>query len=791
MSKVYILVDERLMAAKNAKRSRHPRHFVVAAYSTMKNAQEAADGYLEALSFAPTGNGWKQGKLKGEITKTESSGKKSDKYGVLHSTYRDDEAVLGHLRILTLTVNQPPEDEIDYMTAETFGAEKYGTLEGDSPIEMNLTGLKMYQVGFNKFGEPLHRLDEEFIQQLKDNDFTFAMGDEYAEFGAEKITKKERAALPDSDFALPKERKYPIPDLEHGRLALTYTQWHKPEDDAEVARAVLKKYPSLKGWWKEHKNSENFYGAEQKGTTASGHKVEYDDGSFYMKFAEPIQGYDSVGGSWYGGDNELPDDIDLQVYHANEDYDNFEISISDVESYGVSQNKRNRWRLDNDSRGNGPDIFVDMSDELVEAIEEGLNWMLGDIERIMGVRYGAESVTNFKGEMKTLVQTYVELLYPDDSDMQAAIFENITSGKESVSLKEMQDYVATRSSWYAEIEAVNPSMAVIHNQNNDFVGSIEVLDDSDDPDSVEVFVNDDQMNEVSSTNLYEDGQFWEDYDAENFNAELEEEEFGEYFLDMDVYDDILSYALTGGNEFFLKGEEGGDYVEIFINDESVGETYVWWDKDMEQEVGGDCRYIIINNEMFHLNDLKEIDNARYGAEEHRFMIACGRCGWNFTDEYIKNNTDGNIRPMYGDHCSCGGMVKRYDFEPEAKPKGFFKKLFGKNAETFEAQLSFDRWSKDEMNEELHGGRDMNFEDWLEDEVHTHGNIPLKEWGDEEESESEHQHAEFNAAKGIDAYEEPFEEIGSFYSGNKGKAKIVGLGALVAAGIWITKNKLLE
>jgi hypothetical protein len=77
----------------------------------------------------------------------------------------------------------------------------------------------------------------------------------------------------------------------------------------------------------------------------------------------------------------------------------------------------------------------------------------------------------------------------------------------------------------------------------------------------------------------------------------------------------------------------------------------------------------------------ESHDARYGAEEHRFMIACGRCGWNFTDEYIKNNTDGNIRPMYGDHCSCGGMVKRYDFEPEAKPKGFFKKLFGKNAET--------------------------------------------------------------------------------------------------------------
>ena len=171
-----------------------------------------------------------------------------------------------------------------------------------------------------------------------------------------------------------------------------------PEEALEIGEATAAKIGRAKFGKKKFarmgKKAENFYGAEQKGTTASGHKVEYDDGSFYMEFAEPIQGYDSVGGSWYGGDNELPDDIDLQVYHANEDYDNFEISISDVEYYGVSQNKRNRWRLDNDSRGNGPDIFVDMSDELVEAIEEGLNWMLGDLEDIMGVRYGAESVTN-------------------------------------------------------------------------------------------------------------------------------------------------------------------------------------------------------------------------------------------------------------------------------------------------------------------------------------------------------------------------------------------------------------
>jgi hypothetical protein len=58
------------------------------------------------------------------------------------------------------------------------------------------------------------------------------------------------------------------------------------------------------------------------------------------------------------------------------------------------------------------------------------------------------------------------------------------------------------------------------------------------------------------------------------------------------------------------------------------------------------------------------------------MIACSRCAWNFTDQYIKNNTDANVRPMYGDQCSCGGKIERYDFEPTPKPKGFFARMIG-------------------------------------------------------------------------------------------------------------------
>ena len=57
---------------------------------------------------------------------------------------------------------------------------------------------------------------------------------------------------------------------------------------------------------------------------------------------------------------------------------------------------------------------------------------------------------------------------------------------------------------------------------------------------------------------------------------------------------------------------------------------------------------------------KKKEEKKEEKKEKPFMIICGKCLWDFTDEYIKNNTDGNIRPMYGDHCSCGGTVVRVD-----------------------------------------------------------------------------------------------------------------------------------
>ena len=56
-----------------------------------------------------------------------------------------------------------------------------------------------------------------------------------------------RNRLKDSSFALPDERKYPIPDIEHARNALARVAQHGSADEQKkVRRAVEKKYPNLK-----------------------------------------------------------------------------------------------------------------------------------------------------------------------------------------------------------------------------------------------------------------------------------------------------------------------------------------------------------------------------------------------------------------------------------------------------------------------------------------------------------------------------------------------------------------
>ena len=62
-----------------------------------------------------------------------------------------------------------------------------------------------------------------------------------------KLTTKQRKRLKATTFALPKERKYPITDLNHARNALARVAQHgTPSEKKRVKAAVYKKYPSLK-----------------------------------------------------------------------------------------------------------------------------------------------------------------------------------------------------------------------------------------------------------------------------------------------------------------------------------------------------------------------------------------------------------------------------------------------------------------------------------------------------------------------------------------------------------------
>lgn len=61
-----------------------------------------------------------------------------------------------------------------------------------------------------------------------------------------KLTYKEKKELPDSEFAVPEERKYPIENAAHARNALArVSQFGTPKEKKQVCEAVAKRYPSI------------------------------------------------------------------------------------------------------------------------------------------------------------------------------------------------------------------------------------------------------------------------------------------------------------------------------------------------------------------------------------------------------------------------------------------------------------------------------------------------------------------------------------------------------------------
>lgn len=58
---------------------------------------------------------------------------------------------------------------------------------------------------------------------------------------SDKLDTAERRELSDSDFGLPAQRAYPMPDAAHVRAAESYFRYAPDADKAELAKNILKK----------------------------------------------------------------------------------------------------------------------------------------------------------------------------------------------------------------------------------------------------------------------------------------------------------------------------------------------------------------------------------------------------------------------------------------------------------------------------------------------------------------------------------------------------------------------
>ena len=60
-----------------------------------------------------------------------------------------------------------------------------------------------------------------------------------------RLKAKERHSLPDSDFAIPEKREYPINDESHARAALSMLHNASPEEQKRIKAAVHRRYPDI------------------------------------------------------------------------------------------------------------------------------------------------------------------------------------------------------------------------------------------------------------------------------------------------------------------------------------------------------------------------------------------------------------------------------------------------------------------------------------------------------------------------------------------------------------------
>lgn len=58
---------------------------------------------------------------------------------------------------------------------------------------------------------------------------------------SDRLDAGERRELKDSDFGIPRERAFPMPDAAHVRAAESYFRYASDEQKPELARRILKK----------------------------------------------------------------------------------------------------------------------------------------------------------------------------------------------------------------------------------------------------------------------------------------------------------------------------------------------------------------------------------------------------------------------------------------------------------------------------------------------------------------------------------------------------------------------
>lgn len=62
-----------------------------------------------------------------------------------------------------------------------------------------------------------------------------------SDMNSDKLNTEERRELPNSDFGLPDERAFPMPDAVHVRAAEAYFRYAPEDKKAELARNILRK----------------------------------------------------------------------------------------------------------------------------------------------------------------------------------------------------------------------------------------------------------------------------------------------------------------------------------------------------------------------------------------------------------------------------------------------------------------------------------------------------------------------------------------------------------------------